>query len=59
VLRLPSLITQLMNLLTSGLSYNGSGAISRFGISRRLGITILRLLASGFGLRKFFLEPEA
>src|SRR5215510_4776305 len=38
VLRLPSVITQLMNLLTSGLSYSGSGATSRLGISRRLGI---------------------
>src|SRR5262245_16385270 len=38
VLRLPWLMTQLMNLLTSGLSYSGSGATSRLGISRRLGI---------------------
>src|SRR5688572_10515788 len=39
VLRLPSLITQLMNLLTSGLSYSGSAGTSRFGISRLRGIT--------------------
>src|SRR4051794_20230035 len=30
---------QLMNLLTSGLSYNGSARTSRFGISRRLGMS--------------------
>jgi hypothetical protein len=38
VLRLPFVITQLMNLLTSGLSYRGSAGTSRFGISRRLGM---------------------
>src|SRR5262245_14521295 len=38
-------MTQLMNLLTSGLSYSGSAATSRFAISRRLGIgSLLRLL---------------
>src|SRR5262249_48492837 len=51
VLRLPLVITQLMNLLTSGLSYSGSAGMSRFGISRRLGIgDPYRLWALGFGL---------
>jgi hypothetical protein len=36
---LPPVITQLMNFVTNGLSYSGSGAMSRFGISRRLGIS--------------------
>src|SRR3954452_20143604 len=45
VLRLPSLITVLMNFVTSVLWYSGSGAMSRFGISRLRGMTrFLRLL---------------
>jgi hypothetical protein len=39
VARLPPVMTQLMNFVTSALSYKGSGAMSRFGISRRLGIS--------------------
>src|SRR5687768_12829502 len=52
VLRLPSLMTVLMNLLTSALLYSGSGSSSRFGISRLRGISqFLRLRALGAVLR--------
>src|SRR5437660_9628975 len=49
-----------MNLLTSALSYNGSGVTSRLAISRRLGISDPRgfgLWASGFST--FWLQPGA
>src|SRR5438093_1143056 len=39
VLRLPPLMMQLMNFVTSGLWYNGSAAISRLGISRLRGMS--------------------
>src|SRR4051812_286539 len=52
VLRLPSLITVLMNFVTSVLWYSGSGAMSRFGISRLRGMTrflsLLRALGAVF-----------
>src|SRR5262245_30986091 len=40
VLRLPSRISVLMNLVTSALLYSGSSGTSRFGISLRRGIKI-------------------
>src|SRR6187399_2392127 len=46
VLRLPSLITVLMNLLTSVLLYTGSAASSRFGISRLRGMSQNLLLGA-------------
>src|SRR5918996_4576059 len=56
VLRFPSLITVLMNLLTSVLLYSGSGASSRFGISRLRGIFFfLRLWALRAVLRSTLL----
>src|SRR5688572_28678580 len=51
VLRLPSLITVLMNLLTSVLLYTGSAASSRFGISRLRGIAHKSCRESVSGIR--------
>src|SRR5512145_2097808 len=46
VLRLPSRISVLMNLVTSELLYSGSSGTSRFGISRRRGIVDFSRLAA-------------
>src|SRR4029453_11787831 len=47
---LPCDITELMNFVTSWELYSGSGRISRFATTRRLGIVILLV---SLGLRAF------